>query len=773
MNIGIDNTMITVLRKIIHKIHNASDFDNAMKTLAKEVKVAMNTEVCSIYLREQSHEREEQSGDFVLRATEGLRKTAIGKARLAASAGLVGLVARRGEPVNLEDASSHPQFQFIEGTGEERFSAFLGVPLIHKKNVLGVLIIQQKKSRSFDNEEEAFLVTLSAQLAAEIAYADASGNVVSKVVSKKTKRKKKLREAKFSGIAGSSGVAMAEAVVVYPLADLTSVPERFIEKDKIEEEQKYFKKALKLVRKDINALQEKVSSVLPKEEQALFDVYLNILDDNAMAGEITQSISEGRWAQGAVKFVVQNHVHAFEEMDDPYMSERAVDICDLGVRLLERLQGTGSQYTEYPRECILVGEEITTTQLLDVPPEHLKGIVSLTGSSNAHMAIVARAMSVPTVVGAENLPFERLHGRQLIVDGFEGLVYCDPSKNIQKHYQQVIEQEIEIQSDLEKEQNEPTITLDGHPITLWINTGLMIDIKRSLDRGAEGVGLYRTEIPFMIRDRFPSEREQVDIYREQLKAASPKAFTMRALDIGGDKALPYFPIKEENPFLGWRGIRVTLDHPELLIGQIRAMLIASEGLTNLRILIPMITNVAEVDEVMLLIKRAYDELIEEAYNIIMPPIGVMIEIPAAAYQTKALAKRVDFLSVGSNDLTQYLLAVDRNNPRVAHLHESFHPALLNTLRYIVREAKAVNTPVSICGELAGDPRSAVLFIAMGFDSLSMSASQLLRVKYALRHLKLSQCQKLLKEVLALDNASAIQQHLSDFFDQAKLSHLVR
>jgi len=389
------------------------------------------------------------------------------------------------------------------------------------------------------------------------------------------------------------------------------------------------------------------------------------------------------------------------------------------------------------------------------------------------MAIVARALNVPTVVGAVDLPFARLHGRMLIVDGFEGCVYCDPGSEIKEHYKKVISEEASIQADLEKDQDKPAETLDGHAIALWINTGLTSDVRRSLDRGAEGVGLYRTEIPFMTRERFPSEREQVEIYREQLKAASPKIFTMRTLDIGGDKSLPYFPIEEANPFLGWRGIRITLDHPELLIAQVRAMIIASEGLNNLRILIPMITNVFEIDEVLKIVKRAYNELLEEGYKIIMPPVGAMIEIPAAAYQAKALAERVDFISVGSNDLTQYLLAVDRNNPRVADLYESFHPALLNTLRYIVIEVKKANKPVSICGELAGDPRAAVLLMAMGFDSLSMSASQILRVKYALRHLKFEQCERLLNEVLEMDNAPAITKRLGKFFEKAKIAHLIR
>jgi len=323
--------MITILRKIIQKVHNAEDIDSALKLLVHEVGVAMDTDVCSLYLKDAIE------GDFVLRATEGLRKSSVGKARLGLSEGLVCLVATRAEPVNLDDASSHPSFYYIEGTGEERYSAFLGVPLLHQKHVLGVLVVQQKEARSFDSEEEAFLVTLSAQLASEIVYANATGSVVNK----KPQGRTRLKEAGFSGIACSAGVSLGEAVVVYPKADLEAVPDRYIEKDKIEEELLLFNKAISVVRKDIKSLQKKVSAVLPKEEQALFGVYLNILDDHAVGGEIKASISEGRWAQGAVKNIVQNHVRAFEDMDDPYMSERAVDVRDLGIRLLDRLQNTG------------------------------------------------------------------------------------------------------------------------------------------------------------------------------------------------------------------------------------------------------------------------------------------------------------------------------------------------------------------------------------------------------------------------------------------------
>ena len=301
----------------------------------------------------------------------------------------------------------------------------------------------------------------------------------------------------------------------------------------------------------------------------------------------------------------------------------------------------------------------------------------------------------------------------------------------------------------------------------------MSDVMHSLDQGAEGIGLFRTEVPFLLSERFPSEQEQTKIYREQLEAFAPKLVTMRTLDVGGDKDLPYFPIDEENPFLGWRGIRVTLDHPEIFMAQVRAMLRASIDLENLQIMLPMISNVNEVNSATQLIKRAHRELLQENLDVKYPPIGVMIELPAAVYQTRALAKLVDFISVGSNDLTQYLLAVDRNNPRVANLYSAFHPAVLNALYQVVLQAHEQKKPVSICGEMAGDPGAAVLLLAMGFDTLSMNASALLKVKSVIRSVSLDSAKDLLDQVMQMEDAQTIRSAVDLTLYNAGVDRLLR
>jgi len=344
---------------------------------------------------------------------------------------------------------------------------------------------------------------------------------------------------------------------------------------------------------------------------------------------------------------------------------------------------------------------------------------------------------------------------------------------LRAEFERLIQEEKKLDATLEEIRDLPAETKDGYRVGLMVNTGLGADISISLAVGAEGVGLYRTEIPFLMRDRFPSGEEQRIIYRQLLASFSPRPVIIRTLDVGGDKPLPYFPIIEDNPFLGWRGIRITLDHPEIFLAQVRAMMRASEGLNNLRIMLPMITDVTEVDEAQRLLRKAYIEVRDEGYDTEMPQIGVMIEVPSAVYQARALAKRVDFLSVGSNDLTQYLLAVDRNNPRVANLYDALHPAVLRALIQVVENGHQEGKHVSICGELAGDPVAAMVLLAIGFDSLSMNASSVGRIRWIIRHVTKKKAAKLLHEVLAMESAVMIRCHLELALERAGLGKLIR
>ncbi len=736
--------MLDALRRIVQAVNSADDLESALDIMVQRIAQVMGVEVCTVYLRSPDSKR------LVMMANQGFNPELVGVASLGEDEGLVGVVARREEPLNLDKAEEHPSYFYLEGIGEELYHSFLGVPIIHQRRLLGVLVVQQKDSRRFDEDEEAFLVTMSAQLAGVIAHAKATG-----AIGGKNRRRDPSRSAEFKGIPGAPGIAMGIAVLVIPEADLYSVPSRPC--DDVEGEVAFFFQCLQAVREDITDIKNRLQDRLAKEEQALFDVYLSMLDDRALGIEIEDKIREGEWAQGALAQVVISHVRTFESMEDAYLKERATDVKDLGRRVLAYLQTANTRDIEYPDRTILVGEELTASLLAEVPREKLAGLVSVRGSSNSHAAILARAMGVPTIMGAVDLPFTQVEGAKLVVDGYNGIVHYNPAPELYARFEAIYEEQQQLTKGLEALRDVPSETLDGHRVPLWVNTGLMVDVAKSIDHGAEGVGLYRTEIPFLLRERFPSEEEQRVIYREQLQAFSPLPVTMRTLDIGGDKSLPYFPIEEENPFLGWRGIRVTLDHPEIFLVQVRAMLKASVGMDNLRIMLPMISNVPELEEALELIYRAHDELVDEGVEAKLPPIGVMVEVPSAVYQARELARRVDFLSVGSNDLTQYLLAVDRNNSRVADLYHSMHPAVLRALRDVALAADAEGKPVGICGELAGDPGAAILLIAMGYDMLSMNANSLLKVKSVIRSHSVEAAENLLERALKMESAVEVRE----------------
>ena len=754
--------MLSSLRTIVQEVNSARSLSEVLAIIVKEVRDAMSAGVCSVYLFDESDQ------NYVLMATEGLRQESIGKVRMAMREGLVGLVAAKEEPLNLQDADQHPNFAYFEETGEAPFHSFLGVPIIHHRKVLGVLVLQQETRRRFASEEEAFVVTVWAQLSGAIAHAEATGALRQLASAGRGKSK----EAVFPGIPSSSGVGIGRVVLVTSSSDLKMVPERLT--DNPGAEVKLFREALKATKRDMRNLGNGLSGKLSAEEFALFEVYIRLLDDRALINEVISAIKLGQAAPSAWSTVVLKHVRTFQKMDDPYLRERAADVNDLGVRVLGYLQAKDKDRAPMPRRIVLVGEDLSATALADIPVHRLVGIISLKGSSNSHMAIVGRALGIPTVMGAINLPWVELEGQELIVDGSTGDVISRATRSVRRHYVQRQREEKLFNKDLEKLRDIPCHTPDGIRFSLWVNTGLRQDTARSLKSSAEAVGLFRTEIPFLMRTSFPTEDEQIEIYREQLSDFAPRPVTMRTLDIGGDKDLPYFPIEEENPFLGWRGIRISLDHPEIFLVQIRAMLRASEGINNLRIMLPMISNVPELDRALQLIERAYQELTqEEGYTIKRPLIGAMIEVPAAVYQVKEIGRRVDFMSVGTNDLTQYLLAVDRNNPRVANLYHTLHPSVLRALKQIYDQASSVNCQLSICGEMAGDPLSTVILLGLGYETFSMSASSLLRVKSILLNVSRKDAKLLSKKALKMSSSKEIITFLAQSLNQPDVIKLLK
>ncbi len=754
--------MLDILRRIVQEVNLANNLEQALNIIVNRVKNITNVDVCSVFLIN------EHDNEYVLMATDGLNPDAVGKVRLKDDVGLVSLVGKRAEAINIADAVKHPRYQHFPEVSEEAFHGFLGVPIIHHRKVLGVLVIQSSAIQKFSEDDETFLITVAAQLAAAIVHAEASGGISGLKQNKSilTNESKPIR-----GLPGAPGVAMGTAVVMYPPADIDAIPDR--ETSNVKKEIKRFDQAVEAVVNDIKKLSERLKDVLPEEDRALFDVYLLMLNSQAISGITRDRIKKGNWAPGALRETIQEHEKVFREMEDSYLRERADDVRDLGRRILMHLQDESQDVIEFPDNTVLVGEDISASMLAEVPSDKLIGVISVRGSRTSHVAILARAMSISAVMGATDLPVGRIDGRTIIADGYSGRVFISPSKKIITEFKNLIDEEAALSDELMELRDLPAKTEDGIEISLLVNSGLLSDITPSLQSGAEGIGLYRTEFPFMERQTFPSEEEQRSIYRQVLESFHPRPVTLRTLDVGGDKALPYFPIEEDNPFLGWRGIRITLDHPEIFLVQVRAMMRASLGLNNLKILLPMISDIGELVEAQGLIHQVYGELLEEGEEIIMPEVGVMIEVPSAVYQAGNLARRVDFLSIGTNDLTQYLLAVDRNNARVASLYDSLHPAVIRAILQVVESARTHGKPVSVCGEMAGDPVAALLLLAMGIDSLSMSVSSLPRVKWVIRNITRDRARQILSEVLILEEAADIRKYLNETFEEAGMGGLVR
>ncbi len=752
-------SMLATLRRIVQEVNAAEDLATALDIIVHRVQAALGVDVCSIYL----HLPDPDS--LTLMATVGLRPDAVGRVRLGLHEGLVGLVADRAEPINLKDAPSHPAYKYFPETGEEQFHAFLGVPILHHLRMLGVLVVQQAGERRFDEDHVAFLVTLATQLAGAISNAEISGEL------NRPAFHPHRRDIRIEGIAGAPGVAVGRAVVTFPETDLDAVPDRSV--DDVKAEVRLFRQAVAAVQQELVELKERMSDVLPAEDRLLFDAYILLLGSDSLVEGTVRRIEGGNWAPGALRATIQEYAGNFDAMDDSYLRERGDDIRDLGQRLLDHLLSASPTPARLPDDAILVGRQISAAQLASLDTGRLKGMVSATGSSSSHVAILARALGVPAVMGAADLPVGRMDGREVIVDGYQGQVFLQPSAEVKREFLRLAREEQELSQDLLQQATQPAVTRDGCTVPIYLNSGLMAELMPSQQAYADGIGLYRTEVPFMARERFPGEAEQAELYAQVLRAFPNKPVVLRTLDVGGDKALSYFPIEEDNPFLGYRGIRISLDHPEIFLTQLRAMLIANQYTDNLHVLFPMIGSVRELDEALALLARAREELYDEGLRVPAPRTGVMIEVPSAIYLAERLAEKVDFLSVGTNDLIQYLLAVDRNNARVADLYDDYHPAVLCALKMITEGGHKAGKPVSVCGEMASEPPLALLLLGVGVDSLSVTMASLPRIKWVVRSFSRSEARALFDRAMEIQDPGAIRRLLDDALVEAGLGALVR
>ncbi|MBK7541294.1 MAG: phosphoenolpyruvate--protein phosphotransferase [Candidatus Competibacteraceae bacterium] len=751
--------MLETLRHIAQEVSTALDLPDALATAVQRIRDTLRVAACSLYLADPEHD------EFVLAAAAGLHPSAVGQLRLNLQHGLVSLIAERQEPLNLQDASRHPRFCETSGHGEDGYRAFLGAPLIQYRRTLGVLVAQDTAVRQFQADELNLLLTLAAQLASRLDRAAGGPSGVLKPPPLATGVQA------LQGVSGAGGVAIGAVTIPERLIDLDDVPDRAAADPAAEDAA--FRAAIAAVDDELRSAGERLAPLLPPTEQSLFAAHRMLLNSDSLLDETRARIQAGSWAQGAWCEAVLARARLLEQSDDSYLSARADDIRDLGRRVLHHLRAGTVRPTGNPCErCVLLAEEMSVAHLAAVP-DRLAAIVCLRGSALSHVSILARAMGIPAVMGLGDRPIGGFEGCEIIVDGYQGRVFINPDRALRQEYHQLIAADAELSAGLAALRDLPAETQDGYRLPLYAKAGLLSDIGSARACGADGIGLYRTEFAFMLRDSFPSTDEQCALYRQMLEAFAPRPVVIRTLDIGGDKCLPYFSISEKNPFLGWRGMRFTLDRPDIFMTQLRALLRANAGLNNLRVLFPMITTVEEVDEALRLLERAQRELAEDELAHARPRIGVMIEVPSAALQAAQLASRVDFLAVGTNDLTQYLLAVDRDNSRVAGLYDSLHPAMLKIIAHIIEDGRQAGRPVNLCGEMSADPGAAILLLGMGAASLSAGATSVPRVKWAIRSFTRAQAQELTRQALQLDTARQVHRLLNDALRRAGLGKLVR
>jgi phosphotransferase system, enzyme I, PtsP len=768
---------LNILEDISTLISHSRDLQQTLNSIVTTVAERMETEVCSIYILDRQNKR------LTLRATMGLDEESVGKVSMGTGEGLTGLVIERMKPVMVVDALKHPRYKYFPETHEERFHSFLGVPLIEQKLPLGVLVVQTSRRREFSRDEIRLLTTISAQVSSILVQARLADSLRSKEEERKEYQKRmvealrKLRSyegrrreraagahqrwrGRLKGLAASPGFGRGRAYVLEPRMEISAIQKKKAKNP--EREMERFRAAVERGIEQINVVKHRMSSLISKEEGAMFDVYRLILEDPAIIQQIEVQIRKEKYvAEYAIRVVFEQYLQSIAQIDDDYLRERTGDVKDAAQRLLENLSGATAQHIEIPEDAVLVAEDLSPADLSMLEGDRFRGIVLATGGVTTHASILAKSFEIPSVVAIENLLESVRQGDSLVVDGNAGVVYVNPSQEITREYDRLVRDYAALNRELEELKDEPAETIDGHRVSLYANIGLLSDIAFAHMHGAQGVGLYRTEIAFLAHRDFPSEEEQYSLYKRVVEGMAEKPVTIRTLDIGADKYPSYIrsPSVEPNPFLGWRSIRISLEIEEVFKTQLRAILRVGD-LGRVRMLIPMVSSLEEILKIKELVAEAKEELHHEGTPFDRQmELGIMVEVPSAVQLADRFLREVDFLSIGTNDLIQYILAVDRSNRRVADLYEPLHPAVLSALHTTIEAGKKEGKRVGMCGEMAGDPLSALLLLGMGLEEFSMGSLYVPVIKKTIRSISYQAAKSAAQIVLQMDTVGEIKKYL--------------
>ncbi len=717
-----------LLRQLRDTLQEGGAARHRLDQVATLIANDMVAEVCSVYVM--------RAGEVLeLFATRGLRPEAVNRTRLRVGEGLVGLIAASARPLALPEAQKHPNFAYRPETGEEIFQSLMGVPILREGRVLGVLVIQNKTQRNYAEEETEALETVAMVLAEMLS----SGSVLDPE-EQRLAEGASLLPARLAGVVLNEGLAIGTAV----WHQRGLVIRRLVGENPAEELQR-LQQAMAALAAHIERLFEESDVAHQGEHREVLETYRMFAEDRGWIARIEETIRSGLTAEAAVQKVQNDTQARMAQVTDAYLRERLYDLDDLANRLLHLLVGGEATAETLPEDAILIARHLGPAELLDYDRSRLKAVILAEGSPTAHVAIVARALDIPMLGRAPEALTRIRPGDTVIVDGNSGQILVRPRENVRQSFRDALEDRVRRRRVFAATRDLPAVSRDGVKVRLSINAGLLIDLPQLHESGAEGVGLYRTEVPFMVRDSFPTIGEQRDLYSRILEATAGKPVVFRTLDIGGDKTLPYWTGggEEENPAMGWRALRIGLDQPALLRQQLRALIQAAAG-QRLQVMFPMVSAVAEF--------RAARALLHHELALAERPpsqvdCGVMLEVPALLWQLDELLAAVDFISIGSNDLLQFLFAADRGNPRLARRYEITTPAALRLFRTLAAAADAAGVPLSLCGEAAGHPLEAMALVGCGLRHLSMPPGAVAPVKTMIRSLEVAALERFLGDCL--------------------------
>ena len=761
-------TLEDISTLILHSHDLQETLDNVVTLVAKR----MGSDVCSIYLLEDDCET------LTLKATKGLSRSSVGKITMKTSEGLTGLALEQKGVVNIENAPSHPRYKYFRETKEERFHSFLGIPFFERKAPVGVIVIQTRAPRAFTTAEISTLSTIAYQISSIVINAKLLDSISRKeeeraffqkelermqaagVIRQEPPagaRKKGKIPVTMVGTPASPGFCWGKVYTVSRASRNGAILEKILS---VSEERKRFLLAQEKVKIQTLYMEKRVAQTLSMDDAAIFHTHLMILEDRGFSGKILELIDNDYGAVRAVREVIDQYIQAFSQMEDPYLRQRSADMEDIGRRVIDSLDGSDRSRSRLREKRIVVADEILPSDMATLDHEKILGIITEKGDVNSHASIMAKSLGIPAVLGIEGLLKKVGLRDEVIIDGTSGHIYINPDELVKVEYERLQRDYGHKRRELEELRDLPAITVDGFRVCLRANIGLLSDMRVALANGAEGVGLYRTEFPYMTRKSFPDRHEQYRLYRRILEGFAPLPVNIRTLDIGGGKGLPYFTYpKEDNPFMGWRSIRVSLERKDIFIEQLAAILMASPY-GHASIMFPMISGVDEIRAVKEIIAEVKEELRRE--RLCFNPelrLGIMVELPAAVQTAGILVGEVDYFSIGTNDLIQYTLAADRNNPRVRKYYEPLHPAVLHSIKQVADVANRAGKPVSICGEMAADPLSAVILLGLGISDFSMSAPAIPVIKQLILRITKSRAREIADNVLGLKSCQEIKTYM--------------